>query len=228
MPRPPRTRPALSSRKQPRQARSTQMVADILEASIRVLRREGGHRFNTIRVAREAGVSVGSLYQYFPNKEALLFRLQLDEWQATMQLLAGCLGQRHQPPAVRLRHTILEFFRTEAEEADLRRALDDASALYRGSPEARAQEQRALALVEGFFAEALPRRPRADIAFAAQFFVVALAAIAEKVTDRVRDPAALARWADATADLLCAQLEGLQRPRPRHRRPYQSKRFSHL
>jgi AcrR family transcriptional regulator len=217
MPRPPRPRPALSSRKQPRQARSTQMVADLLEASIRVLRREGGHRFNTIRVAREAGVSVGSLYQYFPNKEALLFRLQLDEWQATMALLAGCLGQRDQPPAARLRSTILEFFRTEAEEADLRRALDDASALYRGSPEARAQEERARRLVEGFFAEALPRRAPAEVAFAAQFFVLTLSAIAEKVTDRVRDRAALGRWAEATADLLCAQLERLQAT-PRRRR----------
>src|SRR6266511_1778164 len=143
MPRSRRKRPALSSRKQPRQARSSQMVADLLEASIRVLCREGGHRFNTIRVAKEAGVSVGSLYQYFPNKEALLFRLQLDEWEATMQLLSRLLSERERTPAERLRRTVVEFFRTEAEEADLRRALDDASALYRGSPEARAHQARA-------------------------------------------------------------------------------------
>src|SRR5947209_6588021 len=144
MPRPRRKRPPLSSRKQPRQARSSQMVADILEASIRVLRREGGHRFNTIRVAKEAGISVGSLYQYFPNKEALLFRLQVDEWQETAQLLAGFLSERGRPAAERLRRTVVAFFRTEAEEADLRRALDDASAFIRDSPEARAQRERAL------------------------------------------------------------------------------------
>ena len=80
-------KPAISPRKAPQQARSSQMVADILEAALRVLAREGAARFTTVRVAEEAGVSVGSLYQYFPNKEALLYRLQTDEWQSTGSLL---------------------------------------------------------------------------------------------------------------------------------------------
>ena len=62
----------LSPRKEPRQKRSRQMREDILEATIRVLAREGPARFTTPRVARAAGISVGSLYQYFPNKEALV------------------------------------------------------------------------------------------------------------------------------------------------------------
>ena len=51
------------------------MREDILKGSIRVLEKYGAHRFTTIRVAEETGVSVGSLYQYFPNKESLLFAL---------------------------------------------------------------------------------------------------------------------------------------------------------
>ena len=67
-----------SSRKQPKQARSAELVASILEAAVQVLAEEGAQHFTTVRVAEKAGVSVGSLYQYFPNKAAILFRLQSD------------------------------------------------------------------------------------------------------------------------------------------------------
>ncbi len=68
----------ISSRKEPKQARSTELVSAILEAAIQVLAKEGASRFTTARVAEKAGVSVGSVYQYFPNKAAILFRLQTD------------------------------------------------------------------------------------------------------------------------------------------------------
>ena len=74
--------PRISTRKQPKQARSKQLVGEILSAAGRVLARDGARRFTAARVAEEAGVSVGSLYQYFPNKEAILFRLQTDEWSS--------------------------------------------------------------------------------------------------------------------------------------------------
>ena len=62
----------ISSRKQPQQARSAELVAAILQAAEQVLAKEGATRFTTARVAEKAGVSVGSVYQYFPNKEAVL------------------------------------------------------------------------------------------------------------------------------------------------------------
>lgn len=62
----------LDPRKSPVQARSTASVNAILEATIQVLLREGRERLTTTRVASRAGVSVGTLYQYFPNKSALL------------------------------------------------------------------------------------------------------------------------------------------------------------
>ena len=73
--------PQISSRKQPKQARSAELVATILQAATQVLAQEGAGRFTTARVAEKAGVSVGSVYQYFPNKAAILFRLQSDEWR---------------------------------------------------------------------------------------------------------------------------------------------------
>ena len=62
----------VSPRKQPKQARAKATVAAILEAAAQLLVAEGFHNFSTNRIAEVAGVSVGSLYQYFPNKEAVI------------------------------------------------------------------------------------------------------------------------------------------------------------
>ena len=62
-------------RKQPVQSRSAETVDVILEATVRILERAGDGRFTTKEVAEVAGVSVGSLYQYFPNKQALASEL---------------------------------------------------------------------------------------------------------------------------------------------------------
>src|SRR3569833_3165102 len=117
-------KPHISARKQPRQARSTQLVADILEAAVRVLVREGAHGFTTARVAEAARVSVGSLYQYFPNKEAILFRLQADEWGQTMSQLRRILGAPAATPLERLRAAILLFFCSVCVVAAFRSALE--------------------------------------------------------------------------------------------------------
>jgi AcrR family transcriptional regulator len=62
----------LEPRKSPVQARSNASVQSILEATVQVLLSVGKERLTTTRVAHRAGVSVGTLYQYFPNKSALL------------------------------------------------------------------------------------------------------------------------------------------------------------
>jgi AcrR family transcriptional regulator len=62
----------LEQRKSPVQARSAASVEAILKATIQVLLKVGKVRLTTTRVAARAGVSVGTLYQYFPNKSALL------------------------------------------------------------------------------------------------------------------------------------------------------------
>ena len=67
-----RSQMVLEPRKSPVQARSTASVDAILEATIQVLLSVGKERLTTTRVALRAGVSVGTLYQYFPNKSALL------------------------------------------------------------------------------------------------------------------------------------------------------------
>jgi AcrR family transcriptional regulator len=66
---------SLKPRKTPGQARSQETVSVILEASARILESEGLPRLNTNAIATKAGVSIGSLYQYFPNKDAIVLAL---------------------------------------------------------------------------------------------------------------------------------------------------------
>jgi AcrR family transcriptional regulator len=64
--------PSTTPRRQPRQARAQATVDAIIEGTARVLVNQGYDRTSTNRVAATAGVSIGSLYQYFPSKEALV------------------------------------------------------------------------------------------------------------------------------------------------------------
>src|SRR3990172_4782804 len=95
-------------RKQPKQARSQTTVEAILEATARILAAEGRARLSTNRVAEVAGVSVGSLYQYFPNKDALLAELRRRYDQQFMDRLVRELGRVGRLP---LREAVPEFIR---------------------------------------------------------------------------------------------------------------------
>ena len=76
------------ARKQPKQERARATVEAILTATARILVRDGFERASTNRIAEEAGVGVGSLYQYFPNKESLVAALMdrhVDEMHAVVK-----------------------------------------------------------------------------------------------------------------------------------------------
>jgi AcrR family transcriptional regulator len=80
-------------RKSASQKRSLATVAALLDATARVLTRQGYDRASTNRIAATAGVSVGSLYQYFPNKEALVAALVARHNREMLQLLRDALTE---------------------------------------------------------------------------------------------------------------------------------------
>ena len=201
-------KPNISARKKPRQTRSVKLVADILEAAIRVLVRDGAYRFTTARVAEAAGVSVGSLYQYFPNKQAILFRLQANEWGQTMSQLERILGDRNLLPTQRIRSAIRTFFRSECDEAAFRSALEEAAPLYREAPESRAHAEDGRQLMERFMRDALPHSSARERAFAADLVGVVMSSVGKTISVQNRSRSEVDALADAVADMFCAYLEG--------------------
>ena len=180
---PERRSSSISSRKQPQQARSAELVAAILDAAVQVLTKEGAQRFTTARVAERAGVSVGSLYQYFPNKAAILFRLQSDEWRQTTTLLRDILEDAKRPPLDRLRTLVHAFVRSECEEAAVRVALGDAAPLYRDAPEAREARTSGERIVETFMRAALPKASDAVRAMAGDLIATTLSTVGKDFSE---------------------------------------------
>ena len=82
----------LDPRKRPRQARSAATVEAIVAAAAHILEDDGAEGFNTNAVARRAGVSIGSLYQYFPGKAALVAELSARAARDLLSALDGAAG----------------------------------------------------------------------------------------------------------------------------------------
>ena len=101
MPRTVHLRERVTPRKQPVQERSRDTVRAILEAAAQVLERRGYAGTTTDRIAARAGVSVGTLYQYFPNKAAIVFALAFCHAVEGAQALAPLAREaRIDPPPI--------------------------------------------------------------------------------------------------------------------------------
>jgi AcrR family transcriptional regulator len=85
-------------RKLPKQSRSKVTVEAILEATTHILVEEGYDKANTNRIAERAGISIGSLYQYFPNKESLMTALMEQHAQEMAELVGGKLDRLFDSP----------------------------------------------------------------------------------------------------------------------------------
>ncbi|MFD7070500.1 TetR/AcrR family transcriptional regulator [Streptomyces sp. NPDC059913] len=95
-------------RRTPRQERSRQMVERIVEAGRTVLARDGYARFATTRVAAEADISPGSLYQYFRDKDELLVMIMERYWAETGDRIAASLADQLDQPSERLIPSVVE------------------------------------------------------------------------------------------------------------------------
>lgn len=200
---------SISSRRKPKQARSADLVSAILEAAIQVLAKEGVRRFTTTRVAERAGVSVGSVYQYFPNKASILFRLQADEWRQTTEMLVNILQDQQKPPLERLRALVHAFLRSEVEEADIRTALNDAAPYYRDSPEAHDTRSEVDDIMNAFMLEALPSVSDSVRALAGDLVMTTFGSVGKQFSETPRTEEETHAYSEALADMLCAYLASL-------------------
>ncbi len=199
----------ISSRKRPKQERSTALVTAILDAAGQVLHKEGARRFTTARVAQRAGVSVGSVYQYFPNKAAILFRLQVDEWQKTTDVLCSILDDCEHPPHDRLRSLVRAFIRSECEEAAVRAALNDAAPSYRAAAEANGVRVSYDDTLKVFMRAALPGASDATRGRAADLILTTLCALGKDFSNKPHAPAEIETYADSLAEMFSAYLDRL-------------------
>ncbi|WP_108123936.1 TetR family transcriptional regulator [Saccharospirillum mangrovi] len=199
----------VSQRKTPKQARANALIDAVLEAAIQVLAQEGAARFTTARVAQRAGVSVGSLYQYFPNKAAILFRLQSDEWRRTTDMCAEILGNTEQPPLERLRTLVHQFIQSECDEADIRGALNDAAPLYRDAPEVQEVMAESELLMARFFKEVLPKATRQKRDTVSELILDTLTEAGKSFSETPRTAKEIKTYAEHMADMFCIYLESV-------------------
>lgn len=98
----------MAPRKRPSQARSREMVESIVSATARVLVKDGYEKTTTNRVAEVAGVSVGSLYQYFPSKEALVVAVMERHCSELSAVLEARLAELSGAPVPEVARALVE------------------------------------------------------------------------------------------------------------------------
>lgn len=139
---------ALEPRKTPVQARSAASVEAILEAAVQVLLKEGKERLTTRKVADRAGVSVGTLYQYFPNKSALLQAVLRDHLEGVARTIERVCGEMKGTTLDAMATALVEeFMRAKLMHVETSRALYSVSDDVRGAEIARQNAARNIAVV---------------------------------------------------------------------------------
>lgn len=198
-------------RKQPKQARSRALVEAAVEATARILSREGRARLTTNRVAEVAGISVGSLYQYFADKEELVAEVRRRFAAGFEARIARFAARAVQ---LSLREAVAEWVDVLVElHAEDPRLHNELGA---GTPE----EARApmLALVARFLEARADELRRPDPELAARVLVQAAESLVHETA--LRSPALLAdpAFSGEVRDLLLRYLvrdDAVERPTPR-------------
>jgi|SRR6185312_1658697 len=117
-------RPATNPRKEASQARSRATVDALIEATARILVRDGFDKASTNRIAEAAGVSVGSLYQYYPGKEALVAAVIERHGREIMQVARDALEEAAALPiAVGVRRLVAAAIEAHRLDPKLHRVL---------------------------------------------------------------------------------------------------------
>jgi AcrR family transcriptional regulator len=185
------------------------MLDRIVDAAIRVLAEEGALGLTTTKVADEAGISVGSLYQYFPNKHAVVVAIHRDMVRRGWDHVQYVLDDPQLPARQKVADIARWFFATESAEASQLGALfDDVEVFLRHHHDDDLLENEVLDRFAQFICTASTRRNQQEEAvFAARLITTTLEAVGKALAPRMLDVAARERWALAVSTMLCDHLE---------------------
>jgi AcrR family transcriptional regulator len=138
-------------RKKPKQERSKATVDAIVEATGQVFEERGFHKTTTVHVAERAGVSVGSLYQYFPDKRALIAGFFERRLEQDVSLMHAILARgAESSPAALIRVSAEEMVRVYREERALYRSVVEILPLMEETEELQVGLGRAVMLAAHF------------------------------------------------------------------------------
>ena len=141
------------ARNKPLQARSRATVTAILDAMVRILDREGEAAATTTRVAEVAGVSIGTLYQYFSDRDAMLDALQDREFERTMELMERVLASNgKRSPRETAQEVVEGLLALYAAAPGLHRALALDGLRVTPTERVRAFDMRVVSVVRSFLA----------------------------------------------------------------------------
>ena len=180
---------AFEPRKTPVQTRAAVTVEAISEATIQVLLSHGADRLTTTRVAERAGVSVGTLYQYYPNKESLLFAVLEDHLdKVTAAVETACEQASHKPLSEMIRTVVEAFVDAKMERTDISVALYQIAANVGGPALIKKAGQRQRKALEAMFQTAPDTESQPD-RFAIDMMCSAMAGAMRSVLEAGPSPA---------------------------------------
>ena len=186
-PAPPLSR--FEPRKTPVQTRAAVTVGAISEATIQVLLKQGVNRLTTTRVAERAGVSVGTLYQYYPNKQSLLFAVLADHLDTVAAAVeAACEQARHKRLADMIKAVVEAFVDVKMTRIDVSLALYQFAADVGGPALAKRLAQRSRKALEAMLQTASDIASPPD-AFAVEMMFAAMAGTTRHVLEAGASPA---------------------------------------
>jgi AcrR family transcriptional regulator len=202
---PRRTRTA--PRKKPRQGRSQATVETILDATARVLCTTGYDRASTNRIALAAGVSVGSLYQYFPSKEALVAALAARHMTKMTTLVRSKLAEvASEPMSVAVRTIIRAMFEAHHVDPRLHKVLIEEVPRIGRLENLRVVEKETEALVAALLEARKLELRRTNTEAVAFLLVTAVEAVTHASVVAEHEPARARLIADELADLVLRYL----------------------
>ncbi len=175
MPRRARTAP----RRKPRQKRAEDTIAVLLDATERVVAKRGFHAATTNRIADVAGVSIGTLYHYFPTKEALVAAVVERMWRTELEAVmkhAEAFARAPLPDAIRLATRALVG--CVAAKIDLYRAWYVEASHLGELAQGLAMTNEAIAFIRAVLEQRRAEVRPGDLAFAADFVVKTALAVA--------------------------------------------------